>query len=137
MTTWSSCNQSRRATTLLKAIAIARGESALLPQVEHINVLYETLGRFYLDMNSVMQRYNRQHREAMELRYPLADVPIPDGWRKVAFREPGIGEYFMSTSGRVGLQDGYVSFAGRDPVRIIVEKIPVPASDPAPQTETL
>jgi hypothetical protein len=58
---------------------------------------------------------------------------IPDGWRVVANREPRKLEYFLSCDGRVGLQDGYVSFAGRNPERLIVERI---ATQTTPESET-
>jgi hypothetical protein len=40
----------------------------------------------------------------------------------IGFREPGRCEYFLTEEGRVGFQDGGVSFAGRDPLRMIVER---------------
>ena len=57
-----------------------------------------------------------------EPRYALDCVPVPKGWRRIGFREPVFGEYFMSDTGGVGYQDGGVSFAGRDPIHIIVER---------------
>ena len=51
---------------------------------------------------------------------PLDQMPIPEGWRKVAFREPVFGDYFMSSDGGIGYQDGGVHFEGRQAEHIIV-----------------
>jgi len=48
-------------------------------------------------------------------------IPIPSGWKYVAFREPKFNEYFLNHHG-IGYQDGHVHFRGRLAEHIIVEK---------------
>lgn len=62
-------------------------------------------------------------QELKEPVYPLDSVPVPEGWRRVDFREPKFDEYFLSESGRIGYQDGGVNFRGRQAEHIIVEKV--------------
>jgi hypothetical protein len=68
------------------------------------------------------------YRERTE--YLLDQVPIPEGWQRVAFREPAFNEYFMSENGAIGYQDGGVSFRGRQSEHIIVERAEVAPTKP-------
>jgi len=65
-------------------------------------------------------------QRAIEAKYRNS-LAIPEGWRLIAVREPRFDEYFVSDDClRVEYQDGGVSFRGRNPTRLIVERVTQP-----------
>lgn len=73
--------------------------------------------------------YRGQPKVDVEAIREVADDFVPPGWRVIATREPRPFDFFLTDDGRIGLQDGYVSFEGRKSIYRIVERIEEPHAD--------
>ena len=53
---------------------------------------------------------------------PPQERAAPLGWKIIDVRTPRFDEYFVTDTGKIGYQDGHVSFAGRNSIHPIILK---------------